>query len=244
MFIEHIFKLHGLPRVIVSDRDPRFIGQFWQELHKSIGVKLAMSSANHAQTDGQTERTNRTLEQMLRSFVNKSSNNWDQFLPLIEFAYNDTISATTKLTPFQVDTGHNPIRPVISTTEILNPSAQGYIQNIKTYNKIAKDAIQKAQQYQSEYYNKNKRSINIEEGDLVLVHKSALTFNVPKLSPIYFGPYKVLKKLHNSFKLKIPKDSKMNPIIHSSYLKYFNNPITERPMRTYGVKQVSNNQLQ
>ena len=180
---------------------------------------------------------------MLRSFTNQSNDNWDQFVSLIEFAYNDTISATTKLTPFQVDTGQHPIRSVISTTEFSNPLAQKHIDNIKTYNKIAKDAIQKAQQYQAEYYNRNKRSISIK-GDLVLVHKSALTFNVPKLLPIYFGPYKVLKKIHNSFKLKIPKDSKMNPIIHSSYLKYFNNPITERPVRPYGVKQVSNNQPQ
>ena len=197
-----------------------------------------MTSANHAQTDGQTERTNKTLEQILRSFVNQTHTNWDSLLPLAEFAYNDTVNASTKLTPFQADNGQHPIRPTMASTESLSPSIKDYINNINTYSKIAKDEIQKSQQYQSEYYNKGKRNINIKQGDLVLVHKSALTFNVPKLAPVYFGPYKVLKKIHNSFKLKIPKESKMNPIIHSSYLKIFNNPISERPQRSYSVKRV------
>ena len=197
-----------------------------------------MSSANHAQTDGQTERTNKTLEQILRSFVNQTHTNWDYLLPLAEFAYNDSISSSTKLTPFQIDNGQNPIRPTMASTESLSPSIKGYIDKINIYSKIARDEIQKSQQYQSHYYNKTKRNINIKEGDLVLVHKSALTFNVPKLAPIYFGPYKVLKRIHNSFKLKIPKESKMNPVIHSSYLKVFNNPINERPQRSYEVKRV------
>ena len=238
LFINNVFKLHGLPRVIISDRDPRFIGEFWNNLHKAFGVKLAMSSANHAQTDGQTERTNKTLEQILRSFVNQTHTNWDYLLPLAEFAYNDSISSSTKLTPFQIDNGQNPIRPTMASTESLSPSIKGYIDKINIYSKIARDEIQKSQQYQSHYYNKTKRNINIKEGDLVLVHKSALTFNVPKLAPIYFGPYKVLKRIHNSFKLKIPKESKMNPVIHSSYLKVFNNPINERPQRSYEVKRV------
>ena len=238
LFIDNIFKLHGLPKLIISDRDPRFISEFWSNLHKALGVKLAMSSANHAQTDGQTERTNKTLEQILRSFVNHTHTNWDSLLPLAEFAYNDTISTSTKLTPFQVDNGQDPIRPTMASTGSLSPSVKDYINNINIYSKIARDEIQKSQQYQSEYYNKNKRNINIKVGDLVLVHKSALTFNVPKLAPIYFGPYKVLNKIHNSFKLKIPKESKMHPIIHSSYLKVFNNPINERPQRSYEVKRV------
>ena len=238
LFIDNIFKLHGLPKVIISDRDPRFIGEFWSKLHEALGVKLAMSSANHAQTDGQTERTNKTLEQILRSFVNQAHTNWDSLLPLAEFAYNDSISSSTKLTPFQVDNGQDPIRPTMASTKSLSPSIKDYLDIINIYSKIARDEIQNSQQYQSEYFNKNKRNINIKVGDLVLVHKTALTFNVPKLAPIYFGPYKVLKRIHNSFKLKIPKESKMNPVIHSSYLKVFNNPINERPQRSYKVKRV------
>ena len=159
-------------------------------------------------------------------------------MPLAEFAYNDSISSSTKLTTFQIDNGKNPIRPTMTSTKSLSPSIKDYLDNINTYSKIARDEIQNSQQYQSEYFNKNKRNINIKVGDLVLVHKTALTFNVSKLAPVYFGPYKVLKKIHNSFKLKIPKESKMNPVIHSSYLKIFNNPINERPQRSHKVKRV------
>lgn len=239
LFIENIFKLHGLPQVIVSDRDPRFVGEFWSNLHKTLGIKLAMSSANHAQTDGQTERINRTLEEMLRSYVNKAHTDWDKFLPLIEFAYNDTANSSTKLTPFQIDNGINPLRPLVTNVNYLNNDIKEYMDNIQTYSKIARDEIQKSQQAQSEYFNKRKKNIDLKIGDLVLIHKSAFTFNVPKLSPIYFGPYKILKRLRTSFKLAIPKDSKMNSVIHSSYLKLFNNPINNKVnKRRYNVKRV------
>ena len=103
-----------------------------------------MSSANHAQTDGQTERTNKTLEQILRSFVNQAYTNWDSLLPLAEFAYNDSINSSTKLTPFQVDNGQNPIRPVMASTDSLSPSIKDYFNNINVYSKIARDEIQKS----------------------------------------------------------------------------------------------------
>ena len=102
-----------------------------------------MSSANHAQTDGQTERTNKTLEQILRSFVNHSHTNWHSLLPLAEFAYNDSISSSNKLTPFQVDNGQDPLRPMMASTKSLSHSIKHYLDNINIYSKIARDEIQK-----------------------------------------------------------------------------------------------------
>ena len=95
IFIDHIFRLHGLPSVIVSDRAPRFTGNFWKSLNKILGVKLAMSTAFHPQTDGQTERMNRTLESILRNFVNYKCDDWDAYLSLAEFAYNNSVNAST-----------------------------------------------------------------------------------------------------------------------------------------------------
>jgi transposase InsO family protein len=95
LFLDHVFKHHGLPKVIISDRDPRFTGHFWRSLHDLLGIKLAMSTANHPQTDGQTERTNRTLEQILRSYTNLEQSDWDLKLSLAEFAYNDSQQAST-----------------------------------------------------------------------------------------------------------------------------------------------------
>ena len=110
LYVEHIFKLHGIPDVIVSDRDSKFVSSFWKSLHSLMGTQLALSTANHAQTDGQTERINRTLEQVLRCYVNSNYNNWDSILPFAEFAYNDSVSAARSLTPFEVDTGQHPAR--------------------------------------------------------------------------------------------------------------------------------------
>ena len=239
LFIENIFKLHGLPEVIVSDRDPKFISEFWKSIHKNMGIKLALSSANHAQTDGQTERTNRTLEQILRTFVNSIYNDWDKFLPYAEFAYNDSISSTTKLTPFQVDNGQHPIRPGLSPHREGGRDAQEFVKRIRVFSNMAKDAICQAQEYQTKQANKSRRACNLKIGDFVLVHQNALTFNTPKLGPKYFGPYKILEQHKSSFRLAIPEGSRMHPVIHASHLKLHLNPVTSRPTRNYKVNPVT-----
>ncbi len=86
LFRDRIFVLHGMPQVIVSDRDVKFTSAFWKELHRLLGIKLSMSTAYHPQTDGQTERMNRTLEDMLRHFINRNHTDWDQHLAPAEFA--------------------------------------------------------------------------------------------------------------------------------------------------------------
>ena len=89
----------GLSSTIISDRDARFTSQFWRELWQRTGTKLAMSTAYHPQTDGQTERANRTLEEILRATVNAKQNDWDEFLTTAEIAYNNSVNASTGETP-------------------------------------------------------------------------------------------------------------------------------------------------
>ena len=103
-----VYKLHGLPRVIVSDRDPLFTSHFWEELHKLIGTRLRMSSAFHPQSDGATERANKTLGQMLRVCVSADQKNWVLRLPAIEFAINSARSESTGYAPFFLNTGRVP----------------------------------------------------------------------------------------------------------------------------------------
>src|SRR5262249_31229798 len=88
IFFDTVFRLHGLPHFIVSERDARFTTQFWKALFKQLGTKLAMSTTFHPQTDAQTERTNRTLEDMLRAYTNYRQDDWDQHLTAAEFACN------------------------------------------------------------------------------------------------------------------------------------------------------------
>ena len=85
-FVDNVVRPHGIPKSIVSDRDSRFTGHFWTAVCKLLDIKQAMSTSFHPQTDGQTERANRTLEDMLRHYINPSQNDWDQHLAAIEFA--------------------------------------------------------------------------------------------------------------------------------------------------------------
>src|SRR5947209_10264688 len=117
VFIDSVFKLHGLPQVIVCDRDARFTSNFWQALFKLLNTRLAMSTAFHPQTDGQTERTNRTLEQILRNYVSYRQDDWDQHLTMAEFAYNNSKQASTSLSLFYLNYGFHPSVPTtIQTT--------------------------------------------------------------------------------------------------------------------------------
>ena len=100
LFLQHVVSNHGMPTTIISDRDQRWAGFFWGALTKLLGTRLALSTAYHPQTDGQTERINRILEEMLRAYVNERQDDWDRFLPLMQFAYNDSESETTGSTPF------------------------------------------------------------------------------------------------------------------------------------------------
>ncbi|POM66963.1 Pol protein [Phytophthora palmivora] len=100
LFLDSVFHYHGLPEAIVSDRDPRFTGALWDTLFQLLGTKLTMSTADHAQTDGQTERVNRVLEDTLRSICAEAPRSWSDQLPMIEFALNNAVHASTGFTPF------------------------------------------------------------------------------------------------------------------------------------------------
>jgi transposase InsO family protein len=109
LFLKDVYRLHGLPRRIISDRDVRFTEQFWQELHRLVQTKLAMSSSFHPQTDGQTERANRKLEEMLRNYVRYRQDDWCEKLAYLEFAYDNAKNKTTGQTPFLLNFGQEPL---------------------------------------------------------------------------------------------------------------------------------------
>lgn len=108
LFVSMVCKLHGLPKSIVSDRDPIFISRFWSYLFKFSGTLLRMSSSYHPQTDGQTEVMNRTIEQYLRAFVHDTPSQWVRFLPWAEFHYNTSVHTGSGLSPFEVMYGKPP----------------------------------------------------------------------------------------------------------------------------------------
>ncbi|GJP59416.1 hypothetical protein CLOP_g11776, partial [Closterium sp. NIES-67] len=116
LFLTNVIRLHGLPSAIISDRDPKFTSNFWRQLWDQFGTKLQFSSAYHPQTDGQTERVNQTMEQLIRTTCTDPST-WEQSLPLLEFAYNNATSATTNQSPFFLNYRQDPVVPSTPTIE-------------------------------------------------------------------------------------------------------------------------------
>ena len=101
LYISRIMSLHGVPRTIISDRGAQFIARFWEQFHAAMGTRPIRSSAYHPQTDGQTERINQILEDMLRACVLTYSQKWDECLPLAEFAYNNSYQESIRMAPFE-----------------------------------------------------------------------------------------------------------------------------------------------
>ncbi|CAI7850684.1 unnamed protein product [Closterium sp. NIES-54] len=116
LFFDRIITIHSILATLISDRDPKFTSKLWKELMGLLGTNLAMSSAYHPQTNGQTERLNQVVEQLLRTACKDGVNHWDQQLPTLEFAYNNASHAATGKTPFFLSYGRELVTPQQPTT--------------------------------------------------------------------------------------------------------------------------------
>jgi len=108
LFLNHVWKHHGLPWKVISDRGPQFVAEFTRELYRLLGIKLAATTAYHPQGDGHTEQVNQELEQYLRLFTNQRQDDWVGLLPFAEFQYNNQVHSSTQHPPFLLDTGRVP----------------------------------------------------------------------------------------------------------------------------------------
>jgi len=149
LYMDHVWKHHGVPESIVSDRDPRFTGKFMTEFLKLLGTKQRLSTAFHPQTDGQTERTNRTLEDMLRHYVDPNHSDWDTHLSAAEFAINNSYQESIKTTPFRLNMFEDPLTPMTVGKNSKVPAAQQLADRIEGKLIRARAALQSAQDRQS-----------------------------------------------------------------------------------------------
>jgi hypothetical protein len=229
LFLFHVFKCHGLPKSIVSDRDPRFTGAFWKTLHEHLGTTLSFSTAYHPQTDGQSERANRTIEQMLRPFVQASQDKWDDVLPLLEFSYNNSISPSTGFSPFYINNGHHPLLPTSFIVDSSNPTATSRLTTIHDTLVKAQASIAQAQDRQRHYANKTRRHVTYSIGDMVRLstHDIHLEHIYPssKFKPRYIGPFKVIKTPSpTTCTLELPPHMKIHNVFHVSKLLPYIDP--------------------
>jgi len=209
LFLHQVWKLHGLPKCIVSDRGPQFVACFTRELYRLLGIKLASSTAWHPQTDGQTERVNQELDQYLQLFVNERQDDWYDLLPMVEFQHNNHVHSATQQPPFLLDTGRIPHmgfepRQNHSDLETVNE----FTERMRIAIEEAKSAIRKAQEDMKRYYNRCRTSAPVfNPGDKVFLDASDIRTMRPlqKLSHRRLGPFVVERRIRPmAYRLKLP----------------------------------------
>jgi hypothetical protein len=238
LFIDKVFVRFGMPTSIVSDRDPRFTSNFWRAFVKLLGTELAMSTAYHPQSDGQTKRMNRTMEDMLRGFVGPRQGDWCRYLSMVEFAYNNSIQASTVQTPSFLNHGRHPLTPLSSVVPArsVNPSVSEWVEGLQTALSSAKSNLASAQQRQKTYADKRRRDHPFQVGDQVLLaaRKNQLAPGLSsKLSAKYFGPFEIVAAVGTrAFKLNLPETVNIHPVFHVSQLKPYVSSSAPVPVTT------------
>ena len=236
---QSVVRHHGVPSVLVSDRDARFTSQFWRALWKLLGSKLAMSTAYHPQTDGQTERANRTLEDMLRAYVCYRQDDWDQHLVAAEIAYNNSQHASTGFSPFFLNSGQHPHLPLSIASQAAmegdNPTAADMLEKLYTNLEQATKNLQQAQARQTYYANQHRRESEFHVGDRVLLSTAHLRNEerAPKLAPKFIGPFLIQRVVSAvAYELKLPASMfRVHPVFHVSKLKPYRDGSARFPTR-------------
>jgi len=171
LFLHQVWKLHGLPKCVISDHGPQFIAHFTQELYCLLGIKLASSMAWHPQTDRQMERINQELDQYLQLFVNEWQDNWYDLLPMVEFQHNNHVHSATQQPPFLLSTGW---LPHMGFEPQQNPSGletvNEFTERMRTAIEEAKSVICKAQDDMKRYYDRRRTpALVFNPGDKVFL---------------------------------------------------------------------------
>jgi hypothetical protein len=226
-YMSRIVCLHGIPKKIISNRGTQFTSHFLQQLHEALGTHLKFSSAYHPQTDGQTERTNQILEDMLRACALQDQLGWDKRLSYAEFSYNNSYQASLKMSPFKALYGRNCRTPLhwdqpgerqVFGPEILLEAEE----NIR----MIWENLKAAQSRQRSYADTRRRELNFEVGDYVYLKVSPIRgtkrFGVKgKLAPRYIDPYQIqARRGEVAYQLSLPKNlSVVHDVFHVSQLK-------------------------
>lgn len=233
LYMREVLRLHGVPKSIVSDRDPKFVSNFWRSLHSALGTNLTLSTAFHPQTDGQSERTIQTLEDMLRACVLSWKGSWEDHLSLAEFAYNNSYQASIKMAPFEALYGRKCISPICWETlgerSLIGPD---WVRETSEKVREIRQNLLAAQSRQKSYTDVRRRDLEFAVGDHVLLRvsptKGVVRFGTTgKLSPRYIGPFVITTRVGSlAYRLQLPESLKqVHNVFHVSMLrKYLRDP--------------------
>uniref|UniRef100_A0A251SFU3 RNA-directed DNA polymerase n=1 Tax=Helianthus annuus TaxID=4232 RepID=A0A251SFU3_HELAN len=227
IYVDEIESRHGVPLDIISDRDARFSSHFWKAMQSALGTQLNLSTAYHPQTDGQSERTIQTLEDMLRACVIDFGGNWDSHLPLIEFSYNNSYHASIKMAPFEALYGRKCRSPVCwdETGEAQLTGPEIILEATDKIKKI-RDNLVTARSRQKSYADLGRKPVEFQVGDRVLLKvspwKGVVRFGRKgKLAPRYVGPFKIVERVGKvAYRLELPPElGNIHPTFHVSNLR-------------------------
>jgi hypothetical protein len=237
LYCVHVLRYFGPPDTIVSDRGPQFISAFWNELNSLLGTKLLLSTADHPQTDGQTENYNQWLDQRLRPFVNHHQDNWPELVHLVDYAAAVLPHESTGMSPFMVERGYEPRMsfdwdtPSVDYTpreRLSRQEARQLAHRMESVWAQARTNMLKAQERQATQANRHRRAVDWDVGDKVWVTTKNLKSSRPshKLDYKQQGPYNVLAKKGHSYQLDLPPTMRVHSTFHAEKLrKDPNNPL-------------------
>ncbi|KAM0052890.1 putative nucleotidyltransferase, Ribonuclease H [Helianthus debilis subsp. tardiflorus] len=227
VYLKEVVSRHGVPTSIISDRDAQFTSELWQAIHKSFGSRLDMSTTYHPQTDGQSERTIKTLEDMLRACVIDFGNGWEKYLPLVEFSYNNSYHTSIQAAPFEALYGRK-CRSPLCWAEVGDSQITGPELVVDATERIAqiRQRMVAARDRQKAYANKRRKPLEFQVGDRVLLKvspwKGVVRFGKwGKLNPRYVGPFEITEKIGKvAYRLNLPAElGAVHNVFHVSNMK-------------------------
>ena len=229
LYLKNVWKIHGTPSKIVSDRGPQFASEFTKALQKGLNIETALSTAHHPETDGQTERLNQTVETFLRIYSNHHQDNWAELLPMAEFAYNSQKHSATGISPFFALYGYDPTFEINSNPANKVPATQTRLKMMEDLRNEIVASLQRTQDLMTQRNNKEANYKPYQKGMKVWLEATNIRTTAPtkKLAPKRLGPFTIIEQIGNhAYKLKLPPGmSDVHPVFHETLLKPFNTDI-------------------
>jgi len=237
-----------LPESVVSDRGLQFAAELTRELNRMLGIKTKLSTAFHSQTDGQTERMNQELEQYLRFFIEHRQKDWPEWLAAAEFAVNNKVHTTTKVSPFMA----NYRKELRMEGDIRRKgkveSATAFVERMKKVHEEAEVALRKTQEEMKRYADRGRKETEVwKKGDRVLLSTKDLVFKerpTKKLTERYVGPYAIEEVVSsNAVKLQLPGSMRIHPVVNVSQIVRYKEQVKGqkkkegKPVEVEGVEE-------